>query len=58
MAEGDYSHSTAILIALSPNAKGTDLESMGIGLIVCWHKAPIGQICTIPHLILLSMPTP
>ena len=51
MAEGDYSHSTAILIALSPNTQGTDLESAGIGLIVYQCKAPIGQISTIPHLI-------
>ena len=34
MAEGDYSHSTAILIALNANAQGTDLESVGVGLIV------------------------
>ena len=51
MAEGDYSHSMDILIALSANAKGTDLETMGIGLMVCQCKAPIGQISTIPHLI-------
>ena len=51
MAEGDYSSSTAILIALNPNAQGKDIKSMGIGLIVHWHKALIGQICTIPHFI-------
>ena len=51
MVEGDYSHSTAILIVLNPNALGTDLESTGIGLIVHQCKAPIGQIGTIPCLI-------
>ena len=30
MAESDYSHSTAILVVLSPNAQGTALESAGI----------------------------
>ena len=34
MAEGDYSHSMAILLALNPDAQGKDIESMGIGLIV------------------------
>ena len=42
MAEGDYSRSMAILVILSPNAQGTALESMGIRLIVCQHKALIG----------------
>ena len=51
MAEGDYSHSTAILVVMSPNAQGTALESMSIGLIVHQCKAPIGQIGTIPFLI-------
>ena len=34
MAEGDYSHTTSILILLNPNAEGTALESASIGLIV------------------------
>ena len=34
MAEGDYSHTTAILILLNPNAEGTALESTSVGLIV------------------------
>ena len=34
MAEGDYSHTTAILILLNPNAEGTALESASVGLIV------------------------
>ena len=56
MVEGDYSCSRAILIALNSDAQGKDIESVGIGLIVCQRKALIGQICTIPHL--LSTPTP
>ena len=51
MAEGDYSCSMAILLALNPDAQCKDIESMDIGLIVCQCKAPIGQICTIPCLI-------
>ena len=47
MAEGDYSHSTAILIVLSPNMQGTALESVSIGLVVHQCKAPVGQIGTI-----------
>ena len=34
MAEGDYSHSTAILILLNPNKEGTALESTSIRLII------------------------
>ena len=49
--EDDYSHSMAIQIALNQDAQGTDIESVGNWLIVCWCKALIGQICTIPHLI-------
>ena len=51
MVEDDYSHSTTILIGLSPNAWGTNLESVGVKFIVCWHKAPIRQIGTIICLI-------
>ena len=51
MAESDYSHSRAILIVLNPNAKGMNIESMSIRLIVHRHKAPLGQINTIPHII-------
>ena len=54
MAEGDYSHSTAILIALNANAWGTDLESVGVRLIIQWHKAPLAHISTIPLLIRYS----
>ena len=42
MAESDYSHSMALLVTLSPNTQGTGLESVGIGLIIHQHKAPIG----------------
>ena len=34
MAEGDYSHSTTILIVLNPNKQGTALKCVSIGLIV------------------------
>ena len=51
MVEADYSHSMAILLALCPDAWCNDIESVGIGLIVCQCKAPLGQISSIPHLI-------
>ena len=51
IAEGDYSCSMAILLVLYPDAQCKDIESMGIGLIVHQHKAPLGQISSIPHLI-------
>ena len=57
MADGDYSHSTAILVILSPNAQGTALESVSIGLIVHWRKVPVGQIGNIPQ-VLSSMLVP
>ena len=51
MAEGDYSHTTAILILLNPNTKGTVLESTSVGLIVQQRMGPVGQINTIMKLI-------
>ena len=51
MAEGDYSHSTAILIVLNPNTQGTALENACVRLVVCQCKAPVGQIDTILNLI-------
>ena len=51
MAEGDYSCTTAIVIVLNPNAQGTALENACIGLVVRWHKAPVGQIATVLNLI-------
>ena len=54
MAEGDYSNSTVILVILNPNAEGTDLESVGIGLIVVTTRHQL-HILT-PFLTLLSMP--
>ena len=51
MAEGDYSHSTAILIVLNPNTQGTALESMCVWLIVCQCKAPVGKIAKVLNLI-------
>ena len=56
MAEGDYSHSTAILLTLNPDTQGKDIESMGIGLIVHQCKALLGQISSIPHLIKYACP--
>ena len=44
MDEGDYSHSTTILIILNPNKQGTVLKSVSIGLIVRWCMGPVGQI--------------
>ena len=44
-------HSMAILLTFNPDARCKDIESMGIGLIVHQHKAPLGQISSIPHLI-------
>ena len=51
MAEGDYSHSTAILIVLNPNVQGTALESACIGLIVHQCMAPVGKIAKVINLI-------
>ena len=51
MAEGDYSHSTAILIVLNPNVAGTALESECIRLIVHQRKAPVGKIAKVFNLI-------
>ena len=51
MAEGDYSCSIAILVVLSPNAKGKALDSVGIGLVIHRCKAPIVLTSTIPLLI-------
>ena len=51
MAEGGYSHTTAILTLLNPNAEGTALESASVGLIVCQCKGPVGHISTIMKLI-------
>ena len=48
---GDYSCSMAILLVLNPDTWCKDIESMGIGLIVHWCKALLGQISSIPHLI-------
>ena len=42
--EGDYSHSTAILILLNSTVEGTALESMSNGLIVHQCKGPISTI--------------
>ena len=51
MAEGDYSHTTAILILLNPNVEGAALESTSVRLIVWWCNGPVGHIHTIMKLI-------
>ena len=51
MAEANYSCSMAILLTLYPDAQCNDIESVGIGLIVCQCKALLGKISSIPHLI-------
>ena len=50
-AEGEYSHSTAILIILNPNNQGTGLKCMSIGLIVWQCNGQVGKIDDIPKLI-------
>ena len=40
----DCSHSTAILIVLTPNQQGTALTYASVGLIVQQHKGPVGWI--------------
>ena len=48
MSADDCSHSTAILIVLTPNKQGTVLMYASIGLIVWQRKGPVGQIEDIP----------
>ena len=47
----DCSRTTAILIVLTPNTQGTALTYASVGLIVRWHKGPVGWIEDIPRLI-------
>ena len=54
MAEGDYSHSTTILILLNPNKEGTAMKSTRIGLIIRWGMGPVGQIDDIMKLIMYA----
>ena len=49
--EEDCSHTTAILIVLTPNTQGTALTYVSIGLIIRWHKGPVGRIENIPRFI-------
>ena len=51
MLDADYSHSTAILLTLTPDSQLNDIESVGIGLIFCRCGAPLGQISSMPKLI-------
>ena len=47
----DHSHTTAILLVLTPNMQGTVLTYASIGLIVRWRMGPVGWIEDIPKLI-------
>ena len=47
----DCSHTTAILIILTPNTQGTALMYASVGLIVRRHKGPVGRREYIPRLI-------
>ena len=51
MAGGDYSCSTAILLTITPDTQLKDIESVGIRLVVCQHRALLGQISSVPRLI-------
>ena len=50
-ADGDYSHSTAILLTLIPDIQLKDIESMGIRLVVRWCRGQLAQISSLPNLI-------
>ena len=50
-ANGDYSHSTAILLTLNPDAQLKDIESMGIRLVVHQHGSLLAPISSIAKLI-------
>ena len=47
----DCSCTTAILIILTPNSEGTKLMYVSVGLIIRWHKGPVGWIEDIPRFI-------
>ena len=47
----DCSHTTAILIVLTPNTQGTVLTYVSVGLIVRRRMGPVGWIEDIPRLI-------
>ena len=49
----DCSHTTAILIILTPNTQGTGLTYVSVGLIIRRRKGPVGRIEDIPRLITL-----
>ena len=51
MPDEDRSHTTAILIVLTPNTQGTALTYASVGLIVRQRKGPVGWIEDIPRLI-------
>ena len=49
-AHGDYSHSTALLLAFIPNTQQKDIERLGIRLIVRWVKVLLAPISTMGKL--------
>ena len=51
MPNEDCSHTTAILIVLTPNTQGTALTYASVGLIVRRCMGPVGRIEDIPSLI-------
>ena len=51
IADRDHSHSTAILLALSPDAQLKHVESVGIGLVVHWHGALLAPISSMAKFI-------
>ena len=51
MAESDYSHSTAILLAFIPDDKLKDIERVGIRLVICQHSGPLGMISSVDQFI-------
>ena len=38
--KGDYSRSTSILLTFIPDAQLKDIDSVGIGMVVCQCRAP------------------
>ena len=49
---GDYSHSTVILLVFTQDTQLKDIESVGIGLVVCQHGAPLAPISAMSKVIL------
>ena len=50
-AESDYSHTTAIALALIPDAKLKDIEKVGIRLVVCRYSGVLAGISSVQEFI-------